>query len=409
MNLRFMNRIAFLAAVAVLVPALSNAQEETSAKVTVGGFIRNYSYFDSKTLVTSTNDLFSYIPLQTQGDDTESWHMTAMTSRLWVDAKGYRYGNMTVSARIEADFYNGISGVTGTANLRLRQAFVTLGWVNSRGEAIGSLKVGQAWHPMAADMPDVISLNTGAPFNPFSRTPQFQWTAPLTRTLSYTAAAIWQMQYTSCGPEGASANYMKYGGIPELYLGVNYTAEHGLVRLGYDLLSLQPYKGGNREWSSLAFLYGQYKSGLFTAKLKTTFGQDGSHLNLTGGYAVTGGTSPDDYEFTPTVNSSTWVSLSYGKKWQGVLFGGYIRNFGTREEVTGDFWFCKNSFKNVNRVWRLTPTVIRNLGKVQFALEYELTGAQYGNPDQLSDVGLFEEDLKWVTNQRLNFMVKYTF
>lgn len=404
-----MNKIAILAAAAALIPALAGAQGETPAEVTVGGFIRNYSYVDSKTLVTSTNDLFSYIPLQAQGDDTESWHMTAMTSRLWVDAKGYRYGNMTASARIEADFYNGVSGVTGTANLRLRQAFVTLGWVNGRGEPVGSLKIGQAWHPMAADMPDVISLNTGAPFNPFSRTPQFQWTAPLTSTLSYTAAAIWQMQYASCGPEGASANYMKYGGIPELYLGVNYTGERGMMRLGYGLLSLQPYRGGKREWSSLAFLYAQYKEGLFSAKFKTTFGQDGSHLNLTGGYAVTGGTSPEDYEFTPTVNSSTWFSLSYGKKWQGVLFGGYIRNFGTREEVTGDYWFCKNSFKNVNRVWRLTPTAILNLGKLQFGLEYEITGAQYGDATQISGTGEFDKGLDWVTNRRLDFMVKFTF
>ncbi len=408
-----MKRLSLFAAVAAtLIPALLSAQEETPAKVKVGGFIRNYSFVDTKALVKSTADLFSYIPKDEQDDNSTTWHNTAMSSRLWVDVHGYKYGNMTASARIEADFYSGLNSpdnVSGVATLRMRQAFVTLGWVDDEGRAIGSLKVGQAWHPMAADMPDVISLNSGSPFGPFSRTPQFQWNAPLTDGLSYTAAAIWQMQYASCGPEGASATYMRYGGVPEIYLGLNYTGEHSVVRLGYDLLSLRPYKNGNRTWSNLAFLYAQYKEGLFSAKFKTTFGQDGSHLNLTGGYAVTGGSTPEDYEFTPTVNSSTWFSLSYGKKWQGVLFGGYIRNFGTREEVSGDYWFCKNSYKNVNRAWRLTPTVIRNLGKVQLALEYEITGAQYGDAANVSDMGLFDSNLHWVTNHRLDLMVKYTF
>ena len=43
------------------------------------------------------------------------------------------------------------------------------------------LLIGQAWHPMAADMPDIFSLEAGSPFGPFNRSPQvnFEW---MTRT-----------------------------------------------------------------------------------------------------------------------------------------------------------------------------------------------------------------------------------
>ena len=54
--------------------------------------------------------------------------------------------------------------VTGTANLRLRQAFVTLSkGIEFKGRHILWL------------LTSLISLNAGAPFNPFSRTPLVQY------------------------------------------------------------------------------------------------------------------------------------------------------------------------------------------------------------------------------------------
>ena len=393
---------------AVDVAASASAQvTETPATVKVGGFIRNYAHIDTKEMVTSTGDLFSYIPVEVQGDNSTTYHYTAITSRLWVAADGYKYGNMSASARIEADFYNGITGVSGTAVFRLRQAFMNLSWTREDGSKIGSLKAGQAWHPMAADMPDILSLNTGAPFGAFSRTPLIQWDSPISGGLSYTLAGIWEMQYTSCGPEKSTANYMKYSGIPEIYAALNYTNANTILRVGYDFLSIKPYRNGGRANSSLVYAYGQYKKGLFTAKAKTTFGQNGSHLNLTGGYAVTGGTKPEDFEYTASTNSSTWVSLMYGKKWQGALFAGYIKNFGVGKEITGDYWFCKNSFNNVNSVWRLTPTVFRNFGKFTVAAEYEVTSCQYGDLSKAD--GTCAKNTRNVLNNRVQGMLKFTF
>jgi hypothetical protein len=231
-----------------------------------------------------------------------------------------------------------------------------------------------------------------------------------------TAAGVWQMQYTSCGPNGSSADYIKNSGIPELYFGLNYTAGNTLFRFGGNMLSLKPFVGGKRVNEFTAFFYGQYKEGLFSAKLKSVIAQDGSHLNLNGGYAVSNVGSVGDvktWEFTPTRNSSTWLSLSYGSDWQAVLFAGYVKNFGTSRGIVGSdaFYFSKNSYKQMRQMYRISPIIIRNLGKVALALECEITGIEYGSKLDAA-TGLYEvqgTNDGWLVNTRLQAMLKYTF
>ena len=314
--------------------------------------------------------------------------------------------------------------MTGTAQLRLRQAFATI------GKNDWQVTAGQTWHPMAADMPDVFSLNTGAPFGPFSRTPQVKLDWKVADGISFTGAAIWQMQYTSAGPAGPSANYIKYGCIPELYFGVSYSDKGFTGRIGVDMLSIKPRwndgikKVSDRITTVSPFVYAQYKKNLFSVKVKSIFAQAGEHFNLNGGYGVSGVNADGSYEYTPTRNSSTWVSLAYGKKTQWILFGGYVRNFGTIEDLYGgdgdiapaaSLFFSKNSFSNMNRMWRLTPTIIRNIGKFALGIEYEVTSVQYGDYKNVNGVkylgknGLAEDNLHWVTNNRVQALMKFTF
>ena len=401
-----------LAAAILLCGAAAFAQNESNFKFY--GFIRNYAHVDTKESLSGTVDLFNYVPKPTAANyegNVMSYHFTAITSRVGVDVSGYEFNGMKVGAKIEADFYNGPSGVTGTAVLRLRQAYMTLGWDNGF-----SIKAGQGVHPMATDAPDVISLNTGAPFAPFGRTPYVQLEQKLNDGWSISAAGIWQMQYPSCGPNGASADYIKNSGIPELYFALSRSYGNTLFRVGADFLSLKPFVGGKRLNEAAAFVYGQYKEGLFTAKVKSTFAQDGSQMNLNGGYAVTASSislNNKEWEFTPTRNSSTWMSLSYGSAWQAVLFAGYVKNFGTAKEVAGSdaFYFSKNSFKQMRQMYRLSPTIIRNMGKVALALECEITSVEYGSVLDKA-TGLYQvtgTNDGWLTNTRLQAMLKYTF
>ena len=407
----------FILAIALLAASLNAGAQDAQFKWY--GFIRNYAVADSRESVYGTEDFFYYLPKDrnvVDGQDLNSqrtFAFAAITSRLGLDVTGYEIEGWKVGAKLEADFYAGVSGVTGTALFRLRQAFLTM------NKNAFSLKVGQAWHPMAADMPHVFALNTGAPFGPFSRTPQATVDLKLSNELTLTASALWQMQYTSAGPNGASADYIKYAGTPEVYLGLGYKANGFAAKAGVDVLSIKPrhddghQKVSDRITTVSPFLYAEYSKGLFSVKAKTIFAQAGEHMNLNGGYGVTSVTADGSYEYAPTRNSSSWVSFSYGKKAQFVLFGGYVRNFGTAKELISSdknhLFFSKNSFSNMNRMFRVSPEFIYNLGKVAFGLEYELTGVQYGTFGTNDVRGLATENLHWIRNHRLQLMVKYTF
>ena len=408
-----MNKKSFAAAALLSLTLAGSLSAQVQFKPY--GFIRNYLVVDSRESIYGTDDFFFYVPKDrniVDGDDLNRQTTVsygAITSRLGLDVVGYDINGWDVTARLESDFYAGVSGVTGTATLRLRQAYVSL-----EKNALG-LKVGQAWHPMAADMPHVFSLNTGAPFGPFSRTPEIVADVKLGGGLTLTGAAIWQMQYTSAGPDGASADYIKYGGIPELYLGLSYKQGGLLARAGVDMLSIKPrhLAGGKRVSDRITtvspFLYAEYSKDLFSVKAKTIFAQAGEHMNLNGGYGVSAMDSDGTWHYSPTRNSSSWVSLSYGKQVQAVLFGGYVRNFGTKDVLVGDLYFSKNSFSNLNRMFRVTPELLFNWGKVTLGLEYELTDVQYGEFGSADWHGLATENLHWVANHRFQAMLRYTF
>jgi hypothetical protein len=429
-----------------------NVKDNISNHFKPYGFIRNYFSVDTRENVAGTGDLFNYLPKDNLWNQTEAeaaasgvqredlnaqttMRFLSLTTRLGLDIKDYRWKKTSFGGKIEADFYAGLTGSTGTAQMRLRQAYMTLTWdsLHISGDALAriNLQLGQAWHPLAADMPDVISLNTGAPFNPFSRTPQIKMDAQLGKYFTLTASALWQMQYTSTGPEGASANYIKYAYTPECYLGLSYHPNTNvLLRAGVDLLSIAPRHTGSvlnnqgqevkvkvsdRITTFSPFLYLQYKHKDFSLKAKTVFVEAGEHMNLNGGYGISRINEDDSWEYTPTRNSSSWVSLTYGKQVKGILFAGYVRNFGTKDALAtnaaGDiqgFYFSKNSFTNMNRLWRLSPTVLFTWGKFQLGAEYEITSAQYGKNLKASN-GLAETDLHWVTNHKVQIMTKFNF
>lgn len=455
-----MKRIFICCLLMLSVGGVLLAQEKKSEKIKEHivshfkpyGFIRNYFSVDTRENLAGTGDLFNYLPRDNAWNLTEAeaeatgirredmnaqttMRFLSLTTRVGLDIKDYRWGKTQFGGKIEADFYAGLTGSTGTAQLRLRQAYMTLSWDSLRlnGDALArvNLQLGQAWHPLAADLPDVISLNTGAPFNPFSRTPQIKLDADLGKYFTLTASALWQMQYTSAGPEGASANYLKYAHTPEGYLGLSYHPNTNLLlRAGVDILSISPRHTGtvldasgrevmvkvsDRLTTFSPFLYLQYKYKDFSLKAKTVFAQAGEHMNLNGGYGVKRINEDGSWEYTPTRNSSSWLSLTYGKQVKGILFAGYVRNFGTKDALAtnaaGDifgFYFSKNSFANMNRLWRLSPTILVTWGKFQLGAEYEITSAQYGK-DQRADNGLAETDLHWVTYHKVQIMTKFNF
>lgn len=416
-----------------------SAFAQNKPEVKFYGFVRNFSVYDSRMGKAGTGELYYYVPYDVDynavGEDLNAkstFKALALTSRLGVNTS-WTGDLFKINGKIEADFYSGLSGTTGTATFRLRQAYMELLFKDLR------LKMGQAWHPMAADMPDCIALETGAPFGPFARTPQLTADYGFNEHFSLTGSLLYQMQYVSAGPEGNSANYQKYSGWPEVYLGLNYKNGGFLARLGGNFLSIKPrYKGeivaadgttytgfvSDRLNTASLFLYMQYKKDLFSAKLKTVYGNGNEHLNMHGGYGVTvKHTAPGEdghWEYSPTLASSTWASFSYGKTYKASLLLGYIHSFGTvdplLESIEGsgvinakDHYLAKNTYANISSILRVAPTISWNYGPFALALEYTCTAARYGDMDAINPYGIATQNQRWVANHRIELMTKFTF
>lgn len=425
------------------------------------GFVRNYFAYDNRESVAGTGDLFYWLPkdrnINAEGVDLNAqnqFRFLSLTTRAGVDVFGYRVKNVEFGGKIEADFYAGLSGSTGTAQFRLRQAFATVKFVElgKKNEGYIGLKIGQAWHPMAADLPDIFSLESGAPFNAFSRTPQVTADFGFNKNWSITLSALWQMQYCSSGPiwtesrdaqgnisyswkNGASADFIKYSCVPEIYLGLNYTKGGFLGRIGGELLSIKPrhvyYTEGSNKVAGLAndrittmsaYLYLQYTKDKLKLKGKTVYSNAGEHLNLMSGYAVTDNSDISCWSYTPIRCSSTWVTVSYGKKVNGALLLGYMQNLGTSKEIvanaagTGDpsaIYFQKNGYSNIRSMFRIQPEITYTIGKFVIGLEYMPTFVQYAANEAgktvYSRYALATTDLHWIINHRVQAMVKFNF
>lgn len=422
---------AFLA-LAMTTPALF-AQDKPVKLVnhfTPYGFFRTLAIFDSRENRAGSEDLFYYLPLDkavsaTSGKDLNanpSLKMYAITTRMGFNMSGYQFGSTKVSGKIEADFYlmNG-----STASLRMRQAYVSLLW-DGLGYADNSitLKVGQAWNPMAADMPYCVNIESGSPFNPFARSPQVMMDAFLGKHFILTGGMLYPMQYRPTGPEGASEDYIKYGMIPELYAGVTYRTGDFLARLGADFLSIKPR--WKRVSDRISFvnpmLFLQYSNSSFKINAKTVFASGGDHLRLMSGYAVYDRSDAENYKYTPLRSTVSFISFSTGTRWQLMCTAGYMKALGAAHDLplasAGDYagyvdpagiYYFANGFKNIDSMIRLTPTLACNAGKLMVALEYDWTYVEYGDPAKLGADALSTVKPHGILNHRVLGVLKFSF
>lgn len=438
-----MRKSLFLISLAALLTgSAAFAQEEVPAQYKLYGFIRNYMVFDTHEVSAGTQDLYFYMPkdrnLNDEGTDLAeipSFRMLALTTRLGLNVSGYRIGDLKVSGAVEGDFYcmNG-----SVAAFRLRQAYMGLLWDNL---VLGDLlvNVGQTWHPLAADLPHVTNLETGAPFNPFNRSPQIMahWTLG---KFTWTGGILYPMQYLPTGPNGKSGDYNKYGLIPEVYLGVSLKSGGFLGRVGVDIFSIKPRwnapiitaadvvdgqrvlvydtsvtkQNQSRLFAYSPFVFLQYTHGSFQVKAKSILAQAGEHLNLLSGYGATFDWNREELTYTPMQDWASYISFQVGKKWQFLAMAGYMQRLGTTKSIFGyddyfvnSLWLNTSADTRIQRAVRITPTIALNVGKLTFSLEYNGTAAFFGE-GQYNIGGLYESG-HWVLNHRIEQMVKFNF
>jgi len=377
------------------------------------GFVRGDIFYNSRANVAPVDGNFYMYPLDKDYDDngedinaTPNGSFYTFTTRLGLDLTGPMLGKARTSAKIETDF-GGFS--SSTTMLRIRQAYVALNWKKTQ------LLVGQTWHPLTGVMPDVISLSTGAPFNPFNRSPMLRLQHEEGK-VKFTLATVWQLQYTSQGPIGASEDYIKNSCIPETYIGLDYTPAKGwALGAGGYLISLKPrtvsytdearYKVNERMTALSATAYLKYTASNYTFTAKTLYASAIDQTAVLGGYGISAiDPATGEQDYTPFHHSSTWVNLTVGQKWKGNLFAGYIKNLGTGKELASTLVYGKGL--DIDQLFMVNPGFSYNLPHWKLGIEYCISTAQYGTLEQSSGK---IKDTHGVTNHRILGLMVYYF
>jgi len=384
------------------------------------GFTRTEMYTDTRKMSAAVQDLFPLFPmykdLNAAGEDlnsVSSSSMLSLGSRL-----GFEYtlpagifGAKTAVSRIETDF----GGAPTYMILRIRQAYSQIFWEKS------DLLVGQTWHPLfvPATMPNILSLNAGSPYQPFNRSPQIRFNHQINK-LKLSVAAIYQMMYTSQGPEGASTSYQKNAIIPELYVGVEYKKDGLLVGLGGEYKSIMPNRYfvdanamkhvSHKVLNTPAIMaYSVINSGMLTIKAKVLYGQNLVEHTILGGYSIT----PDN-KYIPYNSMSSFVHFNYGKTHQVGLMLGYSANMGPSEKTPSGskfygFGVANSNLSNekmVGNMFRITPTYSYNIKNWRLGIELDYTNAAWGNRE--STTGKIIQ-LDRADNYRVCALLMYTF
>ncbi|MBR4997837.1 MAG: hypothetical protein IKY84_08280 [Bacteroidaceae bacterium] len=394
--------------------------QDKAVKAEIYGFVRNYFTYDSRSCVQSNEGLFNMLPNDvnygTNGEDLNeipSVRFLSMTTRFGLNVTGPEIFGAKSSAKFESDFCGASSGTA--FNLRIRQAFTKLAWEHS------DLLVGQAWHPMSGDlMPEVFSLATGAPFNPFNRSPQVRYNYAPVKGLSFTAAALYQYQYGSVGLDGKTSNtYSRNALVPEFFVGMTAKGEHLTGGFGVNASTIAPRVVANnmrvdeRLTSYSAMVFGSLKVDYLSVRAKAVYGQNTSHMQQPTGFGIVETFENGVNSYESMQLGSAWITMMYGKKLRYGFFAGWLKNFGSAGEKFTSLVVRNNT--GMDQAYRFSPIVTYKVQNMQIGLEYEHTAAAYGEyfvhendyPRQLTNGTV--TNTHWVANNRVCVMVKYDF
>lgn len=378
-----MNLKQLIVTLLISVSIYSMAQEPVKMKVY--GFVRSDFNYNSRQNAEAIDGLFHLFPKpvdMTAGKDKNAVsqaEMLSIATRIGLDISGSDMLGAKSSAKIEADF---AGFTTNFFVLRIRHAYAKLNWTNSE------LVVGQTWHPLFGSvMPTGPSLNAGAPFQPFNRSPQVRFKYNLNSKLSLMAAGSYEMQYTSQGPNtilaanGANAAYLKNAKFPDMFLGSECKTSHWTTGLGVDVKTIKPTIESLTSGSIVA--YTQFIDTKLQIKAKSLLGQNLTDYVMPCGYGVTDSIN-GNIGYTNFNMSSTWLNVVYGTKWQVGAFVGYSQNLGTTKNLLArggkftTYGFGVSDQLMLDRMYRIAPHVSYNLPNLKFGLEYDFTTATYG-------------------------------
>jgi len=420
-----------------LVSFIANAQDEKNDfGIKFSGFVKSDFFYDTRQNATIREGHFLLYPLN-ESLDAEKKDINAAPSLNFLSIQSRLTGKITgpdafgakTSGVIEADFFGNENAAFIDANgFRLRHAFAKLNWEKTE------LLFGQYWHPMFIPgcYSGVISFNTGAPIQPFSRNPQIRIIHKMGK-LNLMAAMSEQRDFTSIG--GSSA--LRYSAIPDMHAQIYYSSKNEEAKtelltgagIGYKILKPTLYtSNGSKKYVTdetiggmMGTAYVKYSTEKFTCKLQGIYGENVSDLTMLGGYVAktVTDTTKNFVEYTTINTSAVWTEFIYSlKKCQIGLWAGYTTNMGSKDSIFDyptKLGVATTPIRGgtINYVYRVAPRVVFIRNKLNFALEAEYTIASYMTTNDAGQMNINSNgqitDSKDVANIRLLFAVIYNF
>lgn len=387
------------------------------------GFIRNEAYFDTYKGVDAAMDQFYLVPLYTGKDDNGehfnqqgSAHITAIATRLGANITGPEILGAKPLGNFEFDF----AGITTKEPvlIRIRKAFLKLQWEKS------ALLVGQNWHPFwgGACFPTVAGLNTGAPFQPFNRSPQINFDYTISN-IQLSATMLYENQYVSKGfysvTNSNNATLPKRNAaIPEMVFGAKYQSDNLVAGVAGQYNAILPidrtsgtqgtYVSKQLNTSTAAMAYVQYKTPKLKILAKSIYGQNLAHLSMLGGYGVH---SVDEatgaHTYTNYTHYTAMLNIVYGKTHQVGMFAATGKNMGTNASIVSKE-LTAGTLTGIQDLYRVSLHYAYNVKNFRFVGEWEHTAAAYGTGDINVSNGLYNT-AEQVANNRLIFVMMYMF
>jgi len=404
------------------LPALAQGDDQDSFAVKFGGFIKNDFFYDTRQVVAAREGHFMLWPARPLLDqdghdinDVPSFNFLSIQTRLNAVFTAPEVKGFKITGMVEGAFFGHSNpDING---FRLRHAFVRLQRNTSE------FLFGQFWNPLffTTSFPDVVSFNTGVPFQPFSRNPQIRYTFS-TNGISLVAAALSQRDFANVGPAGASSVYLRNAATPDLHLQVHYklskpdnptslTTGAGIAwkKIVPELVTPQGYKT-NASVSGTSFSgYARLDMPALVVKAQYVLGQNANDLLMIGGYGVIQETDQITgiREYAPLKTQQIWLEAhTTGKVFQSGIFIAMSENLGATTDLLPGTTVTGLG-TDIKSLFRVSPRFLYNLGKARFALECEYTRATFGTVIIDQQRRGIPVDVENVANLRLLFAVYY--
>jgi hypothetical protein len=396
----------------LFIPSI-NAQDDSKFGIKFSGFVKNDFFVDSRQTICAREGHFLLWPapekLDEYGNDINSkstYNILAIQSRLSGKITGPDAFGAKTSGLIEGDFF---AQANDNINLfRMRHAFVKLNW-----DHFESL-VGYTWNPLFVTdcFPGTVSFNTGAPMQSFARNPQLRFTLSF-GGLKILAAALSQVDYTSRGVDGPNCKYIRNSTTPDMHLQVHFTKKNPdtgtgfIVGGGLAYKSIVPrlesemgpdeiYQVHELVHGITAMAFSKITTGPVTLKAQVRYGENISDVLAISGFGVKDIIDPvsGEQSYTPLKSMAYWGEIHTNGNPQVGVFGGVLYNSGTKDAMSDPANAVYGLATDINSMFRISPRIVYNSGKVRLALEVEYTKASYGInfneffvPDQIVPVG----------------------